>query len=180
MASDESNTPPNDKQKNQWKLYELLCGTLPYYHNRWVDNYRIFLSFNAFLMPAVIALLMFSFKENSEILLPFVSLLCGISSWITYQEIGLLKRISIDADLRLNQLTRLEDEMVDMSVKSFQEGRDLFIHNQDVEGFPQYQHRDKDRNDKGRKAIDVYISNIRAIIVFYLIVGVIAPLFWFF
>jgi len=174
MASGESNAPPNDGPENQWKLYELLWGTLQHYHDRWVDSYRVFLSFNAFLLPAVTALLGFSFKENSEALRPFVSLLCGIGVWSTWQGIGLLKRIRIDTDLRLNQLTRLEDKMVDMPVRPFKEGKNFFFHNKDVEGFLQHQHR-----DKGRRAIDAYINSSWAINGYYLIVGVYALFPWF-
>jgi hypothetical protein len=92
-----------------WQIYKLLSTTLQYYHVRWVDNYRFFLSFNAILLPGSTALFGFAIKESQEELFIFVSLLALIGIVVTSCEILVMKRIRTDTDLRLNQLKRAEN-----------------------------------------------------------------------
>lgn len=40
-------------RSNDWKLYELLWEHRRHYHTKWIDNYRVFLPFNTFLLPAI-------------------------------------------------------------------------------------------------------------------------------
>ena len=111
----------------QWQIYELLSGTLQHYHARWVDNYRVFLSFNAILLPGSTALLGFAIKESQKELFLFVSILAVIGIITTVCGIGLMQRIRMDTDLRLNQLKRAEDGLKELTVKPFTEGYNVFI-----------------------------------------------------
>ena len=116
----------------RWHIYELLSGTLQHYHARWVDNYRVFLSFNAILLPGSTALLGFAIKESQKELFLFVSVLAVIGIIATVCGIGLMRRIRMDTDLRLNQLKRAENELKGLTVKPFTEGFKVFFEREEI------------------------------------------------
>ena len=117
----------------QLKLYELLSVRLQHCHTRWIDNYRVFLSFNAILLPANTAIFGFVIKKSQyELLLFLPFLLSVIGIIVTLCGIYLMRRIQIDTDLRHNQLRRLEDRLDDLSIKPISEGFTFFHKKQDV------------------------------------------------
>jgi hypothetical protein len=119
--------------RRQWQIYELLSSRLLHCHTRWVDNYRVFLSFNAILLPGNTAILGFAMKESQYGLFSFMILFLSIMGIIaTVCGIYLMRRIQIDTDLRHNQLKRLEVELTWLPVKPFTEGFTLFHEKQDV------------------------------------------------
>lgn len=116
----------------QWKLYELLSVRLQHCHTRWIDNYRVFLSFNAILLPTNTAIFGFAIKKSQYELLLFLPSLSAIGIIVTLCGIYLMRRIQIDTDLRHNQLRRLEDELNDLLIKPITEGFNFFHEKQDV------------------------------------------------
>ena len=62
-------TTEEDTEKNNenWKMYELLVGHLHHCHSRLVDNYRVFLTFNSLLIPAITALLVYIIKNQTSL-----------------------------------------------------------------------------------------------------------------
>lgn len=164
--------PPPNKHDFNWDLYNLLSNTLQHYHSRWVDNYRIFLSFNSFLLPAATALLGYALKENLAPLRYFTTLLCVVGIIASSLGFRLLKRIRVDTDLRLNQLIRLERSMDWLPLQPFSEGKDFFFHNKNLAHEVGDDSFCKDRyKNKGTRAIDAYKYISIAIVIFYIIIG---------
>ena len=177
---EKNNSKFEGTDNEQWKLYELLSSTLPLFHSRWVENYKIFLSFNSILLPAAIALLGYAIKENLMPLRFFVFLLCIVGILASYCGFKLLKRIRVDTDFRYYQLRRLEKSLPSMPLMPFTEGRDFFFKNKiistEIENniFSQSSSR-----DKGMRAIDAYKYISFAISLFYIVLGIFSiwPLF---
>jgi hypothetical protein len=162
----------SNKNDLTWDLYNLLSNTLQHYHSRWVDNYKIFLSFNSFLLPGATALLGYALKENLLPLRFFTTLLCVVGIMASWLGFRLLQRIRVDTDLRLNQLVRLERSMDWLPLKPFSEGKDFFFHNKnltdDIDDNSFCQDRYK---NKGTRGIEAYKYISIAIIICYLIIG---------
>ena len=120
-----------DKQKNHeektWELYVLLVNIFQHYHNRCVDNYRVFLYFNSFLLPAATALLAYSIKDQKYELSPFITLLAVVGIIVTWKGFGLLRRISIDSKVRINQIRRTEDKLNNLPLLPFRERGAFFF-----------------------------------------------------
>jgi hypothetical protein len=170
---DNHNSDNNTKKDNDeyFRLYELLSNTLRHYHERWVDNYKVFLSFNAFLLPAASALLAYVLKDNQNELCPIVVLLCIVGIIASWQGYGLLKRIRLDADLRITQLIRLESKMSYLPLKPFTEGKEYFFDKEHANDgrFPNNPYK-----NKGIRAIDAYRKISIAIISAYTIITLFA------
>ena len=88
MSEDDKRTTEanSDEIKINLEIYKLLIGYLQHCHSRLVDNYRVFLTFNSLLIPAVTALLVYVLKNrdglsgNDLILLRLaVTLICLLS-----------------------------------------------------------------------------------------------------
>jgi hypothetical protein len=175
-----NNSKFDNSDNEHWKLYELLSNTLPLFHSRWVDNYKIFLSFNSFLLPAATALLGYAVKENLIPLRYFVFLLCMVGILASYFGFRLLKRIRLDTDLRFYQLIRLEESLKCMPLMPFTEGRDFFFKNKNISTGVGDDLFSQGRNkDKGIRAIDAYKYISWAISLFYIVLGTFSiwPLF---
>jgi hypothetical protein len=163
-------TPPRREElPNDWQLYELLLRTLEHYHTRWVDNYRIFLSFNALLLPAVTALFGYATKTNEHLLRVTVLLLCVVGLLVTAVALGLLERIAIDTKLRLTQVRRLENVLTGMSLKPFQEAWDFFFSEKDIGDLKQRTYR-----WKGIRALNAYRLSSAAVIIYYALLGLLS------
>ena len=166
---DKHNTDNNTEKDNDeyFRLYELLSNTLQHYHERWVDNYKVFLSFNAFLLPAASALLAYVIKDNQDELRPIVILLCIVGIIASRQGYGLLRRIRLDADLRITQIIRLESKISNLPLKPFTEGKEYFFDKDYVNDgrFPNNPYK-----NKGIRAIDAYKKVSTAIIFAYAII----------
>ncbi|MFC1540827.1 hypothetical protein ACFL50_00070 [Candidatus Latescibacterota bacterium] len=125
---------------DDWKPYELLVDILQHNHTRWIDNYRVFLSFNTILLPAITVLFGYSLNNNNFIhLRPLIPLICLLAAIITFLGIGLLIRISIDSKLRQFETKKMEENFPDMPIHPFGEGYEFFFGKEgenEIEGFP--------------------------------------------
>jgi hypothetical protein len=170
----ELDPPPSEVREaaRDWELYKLLLRTLEHHHTRWVDNYRVFLSFNALLLPAVTALFGYATRGNAQGLRVVVFLLCVLGVLVTGLALGLVKRIVIDTELRIVQMRRLEGVLSGMTLKPFREGRDFFFKKKDVEGLRQSKYC-----WKGIRASDAYFWSSVAMICYYVVLAIfsIAP-----
>lgn len=166
----QNNSSPENQNNDIWKLYELLLTTLQHYHSRWIDNYRIFLSFNAFLLPAMTALLAYSIKENESVLYFFVILLGIVGIVASFEGYGLLIRIRIDADLRCNQLKYLERKMSNIQLTTVTEAWEFFFENKNISrNYEELNFNQSKYKNKGVRAIDAYKYISMAIIFSYVI-----------
>ena len=165
-----------DNNEEYWKLYQILWGTIEFYHRRWIEHFKIFLSFNAILLSAVTFLLGYVLKENENSLRPFISLLSALGIYILYLSNGILKRISIDFRLRFNQLRRLEKILKFKFVKPIQEGKDFFFDNKDIPNISMSFNNDRlmqnDFLNKGIPQKDAYKKGTIAIGIYYVLIGI--------
>lgn len=171
MTEEESSSSSITNQDAAFQLYVQLLGTLQHYHSRWVDNYKIFLSFNSFLLPAVTALLAYALKDGQDQVRLLVSLLCIIGGIAAWCGLGLLKRIQLDADFRVNQLCRLEDMMPNLPIQPFSEGYEYFF----KKSFLPEPRRGKPLpslrvGQKGIRAIDAYGMISRSVLLAYVLI----------
>ena len=119
---------------DNWEIYRLLIGHLQHCHSRLVEHYRVFLTFNSLLIPAVTALLAYIIKnknglENDEVILLriAVTLICGIGFYVTCQGAGIVRRVLIDSKVRINQITRIENKMNGLLLYPFIECGEFFF-----------------------------------------------------
>lgn len=167
-SDDTGQKPVQANQEYAWKLYELLSGILQHYHSRWIDNYKVFLSFNSFLLPAATALLAYALKENQSTLRLFVALLCVVGAVAAWQSMGLLQRIHLDNDLRFNQLRRLEQMMADLPICPFTEGHAYFFSEAPLPPIPgNTPIAETAPKKRGTQAIKAYRMITRAILLAY-------------
>jgi|WetSurMetagenome_2_1015567.scaffolds.fasta_scaffold106001_2 hypothetical protein len=162
---------PQKTASNNWDLYNLLSNTLQQYHSRWVENYKIFLAFNSFLLPAATALLGYSIKENLIHLRYITVLLCIVGTMASYLGYRLLKRINVDINIRFNQLVRLESSMDWLPLKPFTEGKAFFFQGKNLDHYIGDDTFCQERfKDKGIRAIDAYKYISIAISLFYIVI----------
>jgi hypothetical protein len=175
-------TEGGDTNKNDvnWKMYELLVGHLQHCHSRLVDNYRVFLTFNSLLIPAVTALLAYILKnkdhlEDYEMLLLrlAVIVICGIGFYVTWQGAGLVRRVIIDSEIRINQLTRLEKAMKSVTVSPFIEGGEFFFQGKTLpSGIPNKKDLSLSDYGKSTRAIEAYKHSSYAIYLAYTLLAI--------
>lgn len=122
--ADISSTSP---EPSSWDLYLMLVELLRHNHSRWIENYRVFLSFNAFLLPASTALLAYVFKDGTRLLAIFVFILSLVGIVATRSGFGFIRRVATDTQMRLNQIRRAEDAIEGLPLRPFREGGGFFF-----------------------------------------------------
>jgi hypothetical protein len=157
------------KSRNRdWEVYRLLAEFVQGGHDRWVGNYRVALSFNAFLLPAATALLGYATRGQQDVNLPLLLLvvvLCIVGIVVTVVGLSHMKRIQEDDVLRLKQLRRLEKKKYlgsGMSVRPFKEGKRHFY----ASGRP--------RSGFGLRGSSTYGASSWAIVAGYVVIIVVA------
>lgn len=167
----------NTDRDEQWKMYSLLWDSIPFLFNRWTQNFKIFISFNAVLLPAVTILLGYFLKENIEEMRLFVFLLSIIAIYLLWLGYGIIKRIAIDFDLRFSQLRRLEKKLELNPVSPCTEGY-KFFHNVESIFFNE---TDKESNfnmiqknypSKGIRAQIAYRNSVISFTIYYGLVAI--------
>lgn len=158
MCSNENNKPQEEESTNLWRLYELLWNSFHHQHWRWIDNYRIFLSLNAFLLPAVTILLGYMIKDKIYYLGIFLFFLCFIGALITSLSLLFLYRIKEDTSFKLSNLREIEKKMEFLPFKTFTKGKEHFFNN-------------NNKKFLGIRAYPAYFMSGIAIITYYTIVG---------
>lgn len=122
-----------DDVARNFEIYQLLVGYLQHCHSRLVDNYRVFLTFNSLLIPAVTAILVYISKndnglnENVVALRIAVILICFFGVFVTRQGEGIVRRVILDSKVRMNQITRLEIRLKGLYLYPFIEGGEFFF-----------------------------------------------------
>ncbi|HYA14940.1 MAG TPA: hypothetical protein VEF33_11430 [Syntrophales bacterium] len=165
MSSSENND--RGSPEKVWETYNTVNGLLKYNHSRWVENYKVFLTFNQFLLPALTALLAFSSRGCVITKIPII-VLCLVGAVAACCSIGLLKRIYVDTDVRVNQLRRLEKLMVDMPIKPYIEGYGFFFL-QEALPSPEGTGDLFKLRGGGTRAIDAYTWVSKAIFIAYIV-----------
>jgi hypothetical protein len=157
-------------QDHAWKLYEIISDMLQHYHSRWIDNYKVFLSFNSFLLPAATVILGYALKENQSELRLLVALLSVVGAIAAWQGKGLLKRIHLDTTLRFNQLRRLEQSMTTLPIKPFTEGYQYFFQKTPLPPISgDSSEVVNSQKSRGRQALKAYGTISYAILVAYVV-----------
>jgi len=169
------NTGIGNISSGDWEIYSLLSNLINHNHNRFIDNYKIFLAFNSFLIPASTALLGYAFKEKISLLHNLVSLICIVGILFSYLGFKLLKRITLDSELRLKQLIEIEKKIKGLTVYPYTEGKDFFFKNKSLSDERFYVLK-KCKDDKGTRGIDAYKYFSVIIIVLYVILAIL-PVF---
>jgi len=163
---------PNEEKRHKWELYTLLSDSIPFYHSRWVDNFRVFLLFNSFLLPASMALLGLAMKDQLWELKILVMILCVVGIAVTNVGFKLLKRINIDTSLRYAQLIYLEKEFLNLPLSPYTDGKFFFFGTE--ENFHRLDYEVKTESSKKdcERAIDAYEKIRNYIRICYAIIGV--------
>ncbi len=130
-----SSAEPKEKKEHghPWELYSLLSDRIPFYHTRWIDNFRIFLLFNSFLLPASLALLGLAIKNHVWVLKYLVVMLCWVGIKITNAGYNLLKRIHVDTGLLYSQLLHMENLGLNIPFSPYTDGKKYFFPKKDDE-----------------------------------------------
>jgi hypothetical protein len=139
---------------NHFRLYEMILGIIKHDHQRWIDNFRIFLTFNSLFIPLITALLGYAIKESNPCLFwvfYLISMACAVGIAITYISTLKLQRINKFFDLRHKQARAIE-ALLPVEVKFYIGGHEL------------------SKNPKG-KGIHAYKSSCWWIIVYYVFIG---------
>lgn len=123
-----------DDVERNFEIYQLLVGYLQHCHSRLVDNYRVFLTFNSLLIPAVTALLVYILKNenglNENVIVGLriaVIFICFFGFFVTWQGEGIVRRVILDSKVRINQITRLETKLKGLFLYPFIEGGEFFF-----------------------------------------------------
>ncbi len=140
------------KNTEYWNLYKLLWGMIEFYRKRWIDHFRVFLSFNAILLPGITLILVYVIKENENELRLYIFIPCLIAITILVAGYNVLKRIAIDFDYRWGQLDRLEKLLKISPVCPSLEAKAYFK-----------------ENNEGWKVKKAYYVSIWALILYYLL-----------
>ena len=135
----------------EWELYKLVNARTEHLHTRWIDNYRIFLSFNAVLGAAVTAIFGLLIKEDSNVLRVVLLSLCVFGILATCQGLGLILRVHIEMKLRIDELLRLERMISQLPIRIYEEGRQFLYENKDVGNVLQ-----KENPRKGRGVVGIH------------------------
>jgi len=159
--NDSEEKPSGVNQQLAWKLYESVGGILQQDHLRWVNNYKVFLSFNSFLLPAVTALLVYVLNEEQKCVGLFVALLCAVGAIAAWQGMGLLSRIHAGTNLRYAQLRQLEGLINGLPLKPFTAGYEHFFLRVEATG-----------EKRGIRAVKAYKTISVTILVAYIILFV--------
>lgn len=183
MSSPEGPTADDSSHACRWQLYKVLISVLQHDHTRWIDNYRVFLGFNAFLLPASTALIVYAGTNQSVAggLLAGALGLVGIVA--TMSGLSFIRRVCIDAQIRVRQITRLEDQLRPMPLAPYSEGRAFFFQDSDLPGSdgtkPMLQ---KDFRHKGMPALHAFavtswtIAGVYAILAVYAVWTSVPPI----
>jgi len=158
----------------EWELYKLVNARTEHLHTRWIDNYRIFLSFNAVLGAAVTAIFGLLIKEDSNVLRVVLLSLCVFGILATCQGLGLILRVHIEMKLRIDELLRLERMISQLPIRIYEEGRQFLYENKDVGNVLQ-----KENPRKGIRGTDAYRRISQYIIGYYVIVVLCVLWPWF-
>ena len=124
MEKTEGGKVENDK--HYYAQYELIWNLIQHYHTRWIDYFKVFLTFNSILLPAISVLFVYSIKNKSEILLFLIITISLISIIVNYISLGLMKRTGLDFKLRFDQLDRLENILKFSDIRPSLEGKEFF------------------------------------------------------
>jgi len=117
------------RNKDDWDLYTLLIQEEQNLHNRWIDNFRVILTFNSILLPGSIAIFLLLAREDvldqARKLAPgilIVAALVGIV--VTLVGAAFVSRLRSIGNLRHNEIRHIEDRLQEsLLLRPFYEGR---------------------------------------------------------
>ena len=165
-------------EEKAWRLYELLAGSLQLYHSRWVDNFRVFLSFNAILLPASAAVMGFALNSNiqSSLLRIIVVVLALIGIYATWAGRCFMLRIRRDTDLRFGELATLEKQhMGKLPLRPYTMGYKYFLREENLTAADDGMYFSRQGLSRwNRRATQAYGRLSWVIIVAYVLLGVFA------
>jgi hypothetical protein len=126
-ANGQSAAPTTDHQ--DWDLYELLMYEQQNMHVRWIDNFRVILTFNSILLPGIVAIFLLlaraDISSKGRTIAPFMLIiLASVGILVTAVGAAFVSRLSSIATLRHNQIRHLENELrKSLRIQPFSEGQ---------------------------------------------------------
>jgi len=117
------------QDSRSWDLYKLLIQEQQNMHNRWIDNFRVILTFNSILLPGSVAIFLLlarkdvscQAREAAPIMLATLSV---IGILVTLIGAALVDRVSSIGTLRHNEIRHIEDKLQEsLWIRPFYEGQ---------------------------------------------------------
>jgi len=160
----------NNETIDMWEFYRFLSKNIQYNHTQWVDNYKIFLSFNSFLLPAITALLGYALSYKLDNLRYVTIIPCVVGIVASWCGLGILQRIQVRANLLYFQLRRLEHDMPTLPLKPNTENYKYIFKNEDIK-VEKYEVPFTQESSKGIKASKAYKYISYILIGCYIFIG---------
>ncbi|UCE18619.1 MAG: hypothetical protein JSV84_17505 [Gemmatimonadota bacterium] len=116
--------------KSDWELYELLLREVQYMHQRWIDNFRIIITFNSILLPGMFAIFLLIAKTDelsvqAQKITPWILFILSlVGVVVNIVGLALTNRNHIITDLRNKEIGKLEKKFGDeLYFHPYREGR---------------------------------------------------------